>query len=106
MALFYPVSTLQDYSRITFEVDNIISVDAGEKMGLQITVLLADVIYVETLQSTVPVFDSLGSGDNHFSSGWKSMSLKNIGDVRQHRCWRQVDVDDNFRALVTEFRYR
>ena len=43
-----------------------ISVDAGEKMGLQITVLLADVIYVETLQSTVPVFDSLGSGDNHF----------------------------------------
>ena len=26
-------------------------------MGLQITVLLADVIYVEMLQSTVPVFD-------------------------------------------------
>ena len=31
-------------------------------MGLPITVLLADVIYVETLQSTVPVFDSLGLG--------------------------------------------
>ena len=42
-------------------------------MGLQITVLLADVIYVETLQSTVPVFDSLGSGDIIFSV------LKSIG---------------------------
>ena len=30
-------------------------------MGLQITVLLADVIYVDILQSTVPVFDSFGS---------------------------------------------
>ena len=29
-------------------------------MGLQITILLADVIYVEILQSTVPVFDSYG----------------------------------------------
>ena len=36
-------------------------VEAGEKMGLQITVLLADIIYVEVLQSTVPVFDSLGT---------------------------------------------
>ena len=36
-------------------------VDAGEKMGLQITVLLADVIYIDILQSTVPVFDSFGS---------------------------------------------
>jgi len=38
-----------------------ILVEAGEKMGLQITVLLADIIYVEVLQSTVPVFDSLGT---------------------------------------------
>ena len=30
-------------------------------MGLQITVLLADVIYVDILQTTVPVFDSFGS---------------------------------------------
>ena len=30
-------------------------------MGLQITVLLADIIYVEVLQTTVPVFDSLGN---------------------------------------------
>ena len=30
-------------------------------MGLQITVLLADVIYVDILQSTVPVFDSYGN---------------------------------------------
>ena len=40
---------------------NLILVEAGEKMGLQITVLLADIIYVEVLQSTVPVFDSLGT---------------------------------------------
>ena len=41
-------------------------VEAGEKMGLQITVLLADIIYVEVLQSTVPVFDSLGTFDLFF----------------------------------------
>ena len=35
--------------------------DAGEKMGLQITILLADIIYVDILQSTVPVFDSYGN---------------------------------------------
>ena len=40
---------------------NFFLVDAGEKMGLQITVLLADVIYVDILQSTVPVFDSYGN---------------------------------------------
>ena len=38
-----------------------ILVDAGEKMGLQITVLLSDIIYVDILQSTVPVFDSFGN---------------------------------------------
>ena len=41
--------------------EKLVSVDAGEKMGLQITVLLADIIYVEVLQSTIPVFDSLGT---------------------------------------------
>ena len=35
--------------------------DAGEKIGLQITILLADIIYVEILQTTVPVFDSYGN---------------------------------------------
>ena len=30
-------------------------------MGLQITVLLSDIIYVDILQSTVPVFDSFGN---------------------------------------------
>ena len=35
-------------------------VDAGEKMGLQITVLLTMVIYVEVLQSNIPVFDTYG----------------------------------------------
>ena len=33
-------------------------VDAGEKMGLQITVLLTMIIYVEVLQTNIPVFDS------------------------------------------------
>ena len=32
-------------------------VEAGEKMGLQITVLLSMIIYVEILQSNIPVFD-------------------------------------------------
>lgn len=30
-------------------------------MGLQITILLADVVYVDVLQSTVPIFDSFGN---------------------------------------------
>ena len=36
-------------------------VEAGEKMGLQITVLLTMVIYVEVLQTNIPVFDSYTS---------------------------------------------
>lgn len=36
-------------------------VDAGEKMGLQITVLLTMVIYVEVLQTNIPVFDTMGN---------------------------------------------
>ena len=39
----------------------ILPVEAGEKMGLQITVLLTMVIYVEVLQSNIPVFDSYGN---------------------------------------------
>ena len=38
-----------------------ILVEAGEKMGLQITVLLSDIIYVDILQNTVPVFDTFGN---------------------------------------------
>ena len=33
--------------------------DAGEKVGYQITLLLTMVIYIEYLQAQVPVFDSL-----------------------------------------------
>ena len=36
-------------------------VEAGEKMGLQITVLLTMVIYVEVLQTNIPVFDTYAS---------------------------------------------
>ena len=32
-------------------------VDSGEKMGFQITVLLAMMIYIEILQEMIPVFD-------------------------------------------------
>ena len=39
----------------------VLPVDAGEKMGLQITVLLTMVIYVEILQNNIPVFDSYGN---------------------------------------------
>ena len=35
----------------------IILVDSGEKMGFQITVLLAMMIYIEILQEMIPVFD-------------------------------------------------
>ena len=48
------------YERDVVWLKNIL-VDAGEKMGLQITVLLSDIIYVDILQSTVPVFDSFGN---------------------------------------------
>ena len=39
----------------------VLPVEAGEKMGLQITVLLTMVIYVEVLQNNIPVFDSYGN---------------------------------------------
>ena len=39
----------------------ILPVDSGEKIGLQITILLTMVIYVETLQNSIPVFDSYGN---------------------------------------------
>ena len=41
--------------------DDYLLVEAGEKMGLQITILLADIVYVDVLQSTVPIFDSYGN---------------------------------------------
>ena len=43
-----------------------VSVDADEKMGLQITVLLTMVIYGEVLQSNIPVFGTYGQ-DFHLS---------------------------------------
>jgi len=35
--------------------------DAGEKMGLQITILLTMVIYIDLLQDNMPVFDAYGN---------------------------------------------
>ena len=59
LVLYYQVETTSLIQELYLNFD--ILVDAGEKMGLQITVLLADVIYVDILQSTVPIFDSLGN---------------------------------------------
>ena len=56
MTLMFPILVLTLLSPIGL----ILPVDAGEKMGLQITVLLTMVIYVDILQSTVPVFDGFG----------------------------------------------
>ena len=38
----------------------ILPVDSGEKMGLQITLMLTVIIYIEYLQVNIPVFDDIG----------------------------------------------
>ena len=53
-----PISTSGRLYLIIASLLKLVLADAGEKMGLQITILLADIIYVEILQSTVPVFES------------------------------------------------
>ena len=37
------------------------SVDSGEKLGTMITVLLTVVIYIEYIQTSIPVFDTIGA---------------------------------------------
>ena len=39
----------------------ILPVEAGEKIGYQITLLLTMVIYIEYLQERIPIFDSISS---------------------------------------------
>ena len=56
-------------------------------MGLQITVLLADIIYVEVLQSTVPVFDSLGT------------DFLDIGSLMRDALSHWTKVSDEYRSL-------
>ena len=60
MTLLAPIGLILPGTLLISLVDIIksLSVDAGEKMGLQITVLLTMVIYVEVLQTNIPVFDA------------------------------------------------
>ena len=55
LTLFVPIMVLT----ILSPVGLILPVDAGEKIGYQITLLLTMVIYIEYLQERVPVFDSV-----------------------------------------------
>ena len=50
-------SKLLRLSRCRIILKTILKVDSGEKMGFQITVLLAMMIYIEILQEMIPVFD-------------------------------------------------
>ena len=55
LTLFVPIMVLSFLTPVGL----IMPIDAGEKIGYQITLLLTMVIYVEYLQTRVPVFDSL-----------------------------------------------
>ena len=55
LTLFVPIMVLT----VLTPVGMIMPIEAGEKIGYQITLLLTMVIYVEYLQTRVPVFDSL-----------------------------------------------
>ena len=53
-------------------------VDSGEKMGFQITVLLAMMIYIEILQEMIPVFDII---DNSPKKRFSICKSKNFNEV-------------------------
>jgi len=57
LTLFVPILILTLISTVGL----ILPVECGEKMGFQVTILLSYVIYIDMLQSSVPVFDSFGS---------------------------------------------
>lgn len=41
-----------------------LSVESGEKLGFQVTLMLTVVIYIDYLQNNIPVFDSIGQTPN------------------------------------------
>ena len=49
------------YDFTVFNFDDIL-VSSGEKMSYQVTILLAEIIYMDMLRSTVPVFESVDFG--------------------------------------------
>ena len=55
--IIYIVSTSENSTYLN-TIQYHFSVESGEKIGIQITILLADIIYVAILQSTVPIFDT------------------------------------------------
>ena len=57
VTLFMPILFLT----ILAPIGLILPADAGEKMGLQITVMLTVVIYIDVLQGSIP-----GKGENNF----------------------------------------
>ena len=54
LTLFIPIFILTVLSTVGL----LLPVESGEKMGLQITILLTMVIYIDILQQSIPVFDS------------------------------------------------
>ena len=56
VSLFFPILMLTFLAPVGL----ILPADAGEKMGLQITVMLTVVIYIDVLQNSVPVYSALG----------------------------------------------
>ena len=57
LTLFIPIFILTILSTVGL----LLPVESGEKIGLQITILLTMVIYIDILQQNIPVFDSYGA---------------------------------------------
>ena len=55
ITLFFPILFLT----LLAPIGLILPADAGEKMGLQITVMLTVVIYIDVLQGSVPVYSTV-----------------------------------------------
>ena len=57
MTLFIPVFLLT----LLAPIGLILPADSGEKMGLQITVMLTVVIYIDVIQNSIPVYDTVSN---------------------------------------------
>ena len=58
----YDTSQPQQFKKIYWKW--FIKVDSGEKLGFQVTLMLTVFIYIEYLQSNIPVFDVIGKTPN------------------------------------------
>ena len=50
--------------RFSSALKSVFSVESGEKLGFQVTLLLTVVIYIDYLQNNIPVFDSFSQTPN------------------------------------------